>query len=71
MGAFCVGETPAQPVVNTVDVPDLESAMARVSAIGGQLATPKMAIPGIGWLCYAKDPDQNLFGMLQNDPTAK
>ena len=29
-----------------------------------------MPVPGIGWLCYAKDPDGNIFGMLQPDHSA-
>ena len=35
-----------------------------------QVAVPKMAVPGIGWLAYAKDPDGNIFGMMQADPEA-
>jgi predicted enzyme related to lactoylglutathione lyase len=30
-----------------------------------------MAIPGVGWLCYFKDTEGNIFGMMQNDPAAK
>jgi predicted enzyme related to lactoylglutathione lyase len=29
-----------------------------------------MAIPGIGWLAYVKDPDGNIFGMMQMDAGA-
>ena len=61
---------PAQPSVNTVEVADLDAAMTKAVAIGGQVCVPKMPIPTIGWLCYAKDPDGNIFGMMQNDPSA-
>jgi hypothetical protein len=30
-----------------------------------------MAIPGVGWLCYYKDTEGNIFGMMQSDPSAK
>jgi predicted enzyme related to lactoylglutathione lyase len=31
---------------------------------------PKMAVPGVGWLAYAKDPEGTVFGMMQEDPDA-
>ncbi len=33
-------------------------------------AVPLTPIPGVGWLAYAMDPDGNLFGMMQPDPSA-
>jgi predicted enzyme related to lactoylglutathione lyase len=30
-----------------------------------------MAIPGIGWLGYLKDPDGNIVGVMQSDPSAR
>ena len=52
--------------VITVDVDDIDSALARA----GNVVVPKMPVPGIGWLGYARDPDGNLFGMMQEDPEA-
>jgi uncharacterized protein len=57
--------------VCTVDVPALDDYLARLPAAGGSVAMPKMAVPGVGWLAYAKDPEGNLFGMMQPDPQAK
>jgi uncharacterized protein len=62
---------PEQPPVNTVEVADIDAAIAKVSEIGGQVVVPKMPIPTVGWLCYAKDPDGNIFGIMQNDPAAR
>ncbi|MDF1503072.1 VOC family protein [Roseisolibacter sp. H3M3-2] len=56
--------------VCTVDVDDVAQSLARVAALGGSVAHPRMPIPGVGWLGYGKDPDGNLFGMMQNDPAA-
>jgi predicted enzyme related to lactoylglutathione lyase len=61
---------PDQPCVNTVDVPDLDAALEKVQALGGQIALAKMPVPGVGWLAYAKDLDGHIFGMMQNDPNA-
>ncbi len=56
--------------VVTVDVPDIDAAMARAIDLGGVSCVPKMPIAGVGWLGYVKDPDGNIFGMLQADPKA-
>lgn len=56
--------------VCTVDVPTVDGAVERIAACGGQLVVPKMAIPGIGWLAYAKDTEGNIFGIMQRDPAA-
>ena len=57
--------------VCTMDVPSVDDYVGRVTAHGGQLALPKMVIPGVGWLAYAKDPEGNVFGMMQADPAAR
>ena len=38
---------------------------------GASVATPKMAIPGVGRQATIKDPDGNLFGVHQPDKDAK
>jgi predicted enzyme related to lactoylglutathione lyase len=62
-------EMPA--VVNTLDVPDLEKYRDKVKTAGGTLVTDKMAVPGVGWFCYFKDPQGNVHGMMQSDENAK
>jgi len=59
------------PVVNTIGVENLDAMMAKVKASGGSIATPKTAIPTVGWFCYAKDPEGIPFGMMQSDENAK
>ena len=56
--------------VITVDVDDVDACVAHGQAAGGSIALPKMAVPGIGWLAYLKDPDGNVFGMMQTDTAA-
>ncbi len=56
--------------VNTVDVEQIDAALDKASALGGSVAVPKMAVAGIGWLGYIKDPDGNIFGMMQMDDKA-
>jgi uncharacterized protein len=57
--------------VNTVQVDSVDEAAAKVSAAGGQVVVPKMAVPGVGWLAYATDPNGLIFGIHQPDLQAR
>lgn len=70
MGAPPADGQPVNAYVCTVDVDQLDESLEKALSSGGRLAAPKMAIPKIGWLAYAKDPEGNIFGMMQADPTA-
>ena len=41
--------------------------MRTLPSAGGTIALPNMAVPGVGWLAYVKDPDGNLCGVMQMD----
>lgn len=56
--------------VCTVDVEDLDATLARAGRLGAEVAVPRMTVPGIGWLAYIRDPDENILGLMQSDPTA-
>ena len=56
--------------VCTIDVPQLDEYLAKVEASGGTRVVEKMPVPKVGWLAYCKDPEGNLFGMMQADPEA-
>jgi len=56
--------------VCTVDVADLDQSLLLLKELKGTVAVPKMPVPGVGWLAYAKDPDGNIFGMMQTDASA-
>lgn len=56
--------------VCTVEVDDLDHYLAIIPQQGGEIVVPKMPIPGIGWLIYAKDPEGNIFGVMQADSNA-
>lgn len=57
--------------VCTIMVPNLDAYHQKVMGGGGSNAVPRMPVPGVGWLAYYKDPEGNLFGMMQHDPSAK
>jgi uncharacterized protein len=70
-GGLMPRRDPNQPCVNTIGVTNLDESVATVLASGGQIALPKMPVPGVGWLAYCKDTEGHIFGMMQNDPSAK
>jgi uncharacterized protein len=62
--------TPVAAFVCTVHVADLEGSLKTAEQAGARVVVPKRPIPSVGWLAYCKDPDGNLFGMMQEDPGA-
>ena len=57
--------------VCTVEVASVDGSAAKITSLGGHIVVPKMPIPGVGWLVYGKDPEGNIFGVMQSDPAAK
>jgi hypothetical protein len=55
----------------TLDVVNLDGAVAKVMAAGGVIVRHRHAVPGVGWVAYARDTEGNLFGMMQTDTKAK
>lgn len=62
---------PKQPVVNSINVPDIDAAISNIEKHGGKIVVPKRAIPGVGWLAYFLDPDNNIHGIMMDDRGAK
>jgi predicted enzyme related to lactoylglutathione lyase len=56
---------------NTVAVPSCDKAMKAVAANGGKVLTPKMTVPGQGYMAYCLDSEGNQFGIMEMDPKAK
>lgn len=56
--------------VVTVQVDSLDATLAAATAHGAEQALPRMPVPGVGWLAYVRDPDGNVVGVLEPDPTA-
>jgi len=68
-GAVMPREAPADRVVNTVGVDDIEAARAAVRDAGGAVVTDVNDIPGVGKFCYCRDTEGNLFGIMQSLPS--
>lgn len=60
---------PVNAFVCIIGVNNIDEAIEKVKAGNGMIALDKMDVPTVGKLAYAKDPEGNLFGMLEPDPT--
>jgi uncharacterized protein len=71
MGAEPTEGAAVNAYVCTVDTDSVDQTIEKLTALGGRLAVPKMAVPGVGWLAYGKDSEGNILGFMQADPLAK
>lgn len=69
-GGLMKKKDPRQPVVNSIEVENLETAITKITKAGGNMVVDKMPIPGVGWIAYFMDPDKNIHGIYQNDSSA-
>lgn len=58
-------ENPTSAFVCLVEVKDIDEACQLVTKHGGNVMVEKMEVPGVGYRCYCKDTEGNIFGMLQ------
>ena len=64
--------TEAEPsTVNTIDVPSVDKYVKRIADNEGKILRPKMAVPGVGWMAYFKDPEGNVWGIMESDESAR
>lgn len=61
------GEQPQRPVI-TIDVPDIDKALATIESLGGKTAVPSTPIPGMGAYAYFTDTEGNLLGLFEVAP---
>jgi uncharacterized protein len=59
------GGEPVNAFVCTISVANIDDTLKKIEAAGGTVATDKMEVPGVGTLAYRKDPEGNIFGVLQ------
>ncbi len=60
-----------QPIANSISVVDVDRTVKKIERARGKIVVTKMAIPTVGWLVYFKDPDGNIHGIYQHDPSAR
>jgi predicted enzyme related to lactoylglutathione lyase len=58
-------------MLNTISVKNIDEILKKVAAAGGKVEQPKGPIPGVGWFAQIRDPQDNVFGLMQDDPSAR
>ena len=57
--------------INTINVSSIDDYIEMIKLNKGVIIEPKTLIPGVGWTASFQDPEGNLFGLMQDDPSAK
>ena len=63
--------TEKRTTVNTIDVANVDEFMKRIELAGGRVTMGKSTVPGVGYMAYCEDTEGNVFGIMQEDPSAK
>ena len=69
-GGLMAAGGPFTGTVNTIEVDDIDAAIAKVKANGGEMVFEKDVIPGVGYLAYFKDNAGIIVGVHQANPNA-
>jgi len=56
---------------NTIDVPSIDEFTKTIEKSGGKVVMPKTAIPSVGYMAYCADTEGNVFGIMEENPSAK
>ncbi|MFA4902351.1 MAG: VOC family protein [Desulfobaccales bacterium] len=70
-GGMMQRQDPQQQITIYIDVPTVDEYVDKVARLGGQVVVPKMAIPGMGYFAVCLDPENNGFGLWEDNPQAK
>ncbi|HEY2907463.1 MAG TPA: VOC family protein [Vicinamibacterales bacterium] len=57
--------------VCSMEVADFDATAKKITDVGGSIALPKFAVPGVCWQGYFIDTEGNTFGIFQPDPAAR
>ena len=64
-GGMLKRESPADRPVITIDVPDIDQALAKIEELGGMTVLGRQDVGDMGWAAYFKDVEGNLMGLWQ------
>ena len=56
--------------VCSMEVSNFDQVVEKIARLGGKIALPKFAVPGVCWQGYFLDPEGNTFGIFQADDKA-
>ena len=65
-GGMLKRQDPVRHPVVTIDVENMDDALAKVKMNGGQIVREKLPVGEMGFAAYFKDPEGNVIGLWQN-----
>ena len=57
--------------LNYVSVRSIDETVRQAQDLGANVLTPKRPVPSMGGFAVLADPEKNVFGIWQDDPSAK
>jgi len=64
-GGMLRRESPTDRPVITIDVEDIDAALARIEELGGMAVLGRQEVGDMGYAAYFKDVEGNLMGLFQ------
>ena len=62
---------PGQRITSYFGVSSVDEYCVRIEKLGGKVLRPKMTVPGWGYLAVCIDTEGNMFGLWQDDSSAR
>ena len=69
-GGLAKRMSPEDQMDVTIGVINIDQYIKKIEENGGKITSPKMAIPGIGWILNFTDPQGNKYVLMEDDPNA-
>ncbi|MCI0602532.1 VOC family protein [bacterium] len=70
-GGLARRESPDSTPTSVIQVDSIDESLKKIEKSGGKIIVPKSPIPGVGHVAYFHDPERNMLGIFQPDPSAK
>ncbi len=64
-------EEPEDQIFNYIQVSNADEFKSRIEKSGGSIGSPKITVPGVGYIYMFKDTEGNKLGIMQEDENAK
>ena len=64
-------ELPEDQIFNYIKVSSVEEISKKIEKNGGTLASPKIAVPGVGYFYMFTDTEGNKLGIMQEEDSAE
>jgi hypothetical protein len=69
-GGMLQRQHPQHTPINYIMVEILEGALKKAEELGAAVIVPRTAVPAMGWFAVLMDPQNNPFGLWQDDTKA-